>query len=159
MAALTWNLGGLRWEAIYSLSLGMALAGFGTWVIRLLGSWTMGREALGFGDVTLMFMLGAVFGWQFALIVFPLAAVMAIGYVVFRMLTSADNSMALGPWLSAAAVVTLLLWFPTWHEFTRQSVFGMGPVLLVVIGICLLLLPVSLILLVWGKRLLGLDNS
>ncbi len=159
IAAVTWNLGGLHWEAIYSLSVGMALAGFGTWVIRLLGSWTMGREALGFGDVTLMFMLGAVFGWQFALIVFPLAAVLAIGYVVFRMLTSADNSMALGPWLSTAAVVTLLLWFPTWHEFTRQSVFGMGPVLLVVIGICLLLLPVSLIMLVWGKRLLGLDNS
>ncbi|MDP1563613.1 MAG: A24 family peptidase [Pirellulaceae bacterium] len=159
VAVAVWNLGGIRWEAMYSLSLSMMLAGFGTWVIRLLGSWTMGREALGFGDVTLMFMLGAAFGWQFALIVFPLAAVLAIGYVVFRMLTSNDNSMALGPWLSAAAVLVLLFWSPTWHDFTRQSVFGMGPILFLVIGVCLLLLPVSLIMLVWGKRLLGLDNS
>lgn len=158
VAILTWNSGAERWEAIYSLSLSMLLAGLGTWSVRLLATFAMGREALGFGDVTLMFMISAAFGWQFALLVFPLAAVLAIGYVVFRMITSGDNAMALGPWLSAAAILILLTWYPTWHEQTRQPVFGMGPLLLPVIGVCLCLLPCTLLMLVFGKRLLGLEK-
>ncbi len=159
IAGLSWSLGGERWEAVYSLSLSMALAGLGTWAVRLLASWAMGREALGFGDVTLMFMIGAAFGWQFALIVFPLAAVLAIGYVVFKLVTKGDNAMAFGPWLSAAAILVLLCWSSTWHDLTRQSVFGMGPLLMLVIVVCLCLMPVTLLMLVFGKRILGLDNS
>lgn len=158
VAIVTWNLGADRWEAVYSLSMSMLLAGLGTWSVRLLASLAMRREALGFGDVTLMFMISAAFGWQFAMLVFPLAAVLAIGYVVFRMLSSGDNAMALGPWLSAAAILILLTWYPTWHEHTRHPVFGMGPILLPVIGVCLCLLPCTLLMLVFGKRLLGLEK-
>jgi leader peptidase (prepilin peptidase) / N-methyltransferase len=159
VAAITWSFGGIRWEAVYSLSISMALAGFGTWAVRLLAGWVMRREALGFGDVTLMFMIGASFGWQFSLMVFALAPVLAIGYAVFRMLTTGDNALAFGPWLSAAAVLILLYWSPMWHDFSRQTIFGMGPFLLLVLGLCLCLMPVALIILVFGKRLLGLDNS
>ncbi|MBL8889409.1 MAG: prepilin peptidase [Planctomycetaceae bacterium] len=158
VAIWTWNSGAERWEAVYSLSVSMLLAGLGTWSIRLLATRAMGMEALGFGDVTLMFMISAAFGWQFALLVFPLAAVLAIGYVVFRMITSADKTMALGPWLSLAAILLLLAWYPAWHEHTRQQVFGMGPLLLPVIAICLCLLPCTLLMLVFGKRLLGLEK-
>ena len=159
LCVVAWNGGGERWEAVYSLSVSMALAGLGTWLVRLLAGWVMGREALGFGDVTLMFMIGAAFGWQFALLVFAIAPILAIGYALFRAMTAGEQALAFGPWLVAAAVLVLLGWSTVWHDLSRQSVFGMGPFLLVVLGMCLTLMPVALILLVIGKRWLGLDQD
>lgn len=159
LCVVAWNGGDERWEAVYSLSVSMALAGLGTWLVRLLAGWVMGREALGFGDVTLMFMIGAAFGWQFALLVFAIAPILAIGYALFRAMTAGEQALALGPWLVAAAVLVLLGWSTVWHDLSRQSVFGMGPFLLVVLGMCLTLMPVALILLVIGKRWLGLDQD
>ncbi len=43
------------------------------WSFRIVASVVMGREALGFGDVTLMAMVGAFTGWQAVWISFFLA--------------------------------------------------------------------------------------
>jgi prepilin signal peptidase PulO-like enzyme (type II secretory pathway) len=155
----TWSGGNERWEAIYSLSLSMALAGLGTWGVRLLAGWVMGREALGFGDVTLMFMIGAAFGWQFALLVFALAPILAISYALFRMIIAGDNALAFGPWLAAAAGLVLVGWYPIWHDFSRQSIFAMGPLLLGLIAVCLGLMPVALLAMLGLKRVFGIEQS
>lgn len=159
LVIIAWNLGGDRWESVYSTSVSMAVAGAGTWAIRLLATWVMGREALGFGDVTLMFMIGAAFGWQFALMVFAIAPVLAIGYAVFRMVTAGDNALAFGPWLVAAAWWILLFWSNFWQEYSRDTIFGMGPFLCVILASCLALMPVVLGLLVAVKSLLGMGQA
>ena len=34
------------------------------WAVRLIGTAALRREAMGFGDVTLMMMIGTFLGWQ-----------------------------------------------------------------------------------------------
>ena len=48
-------------------------------VVRVLGSQVLRREAMGFGDVTLMAMIGAFLGWQAAVLTFFLGAVLRPG--------------------------------------------------------------------------------
>ena len=43
--------------------------------MRLIGTFALRREAMGFGDVTLMMMIGTFLGWQACLILFFLVAV------------------------------------------------------------------------------------
>jgi len=151
-----WNEAGPRWLSFFSLSCSMALAGLGTWLVRILAGWAVGNEALGFGDVTLMFMIGAAFGWQFALLVFVLAPFLSIGYAIFNYVMTGESALAFGPWLCAAAGILLIFWNPIWNDFTSRQIFGIGPALLLIIAACLLLLPVILSLLLLLKRLFGL---
>ena len=40
------------------------------WAVRIIGTLTLRQEAMGFGDVTLMAMIGAFTGWQSTLLIF-----------------------------------------------------------------------------------------
>jgi leader peptidase (prepilin peptidase)/N-methyltransferase len=94
--------------------------------VRLLGSLAFRREAMGFGDVTLMGMIGAFMGWQAAILTFFLAAFIGLGHALWkvakavkklitrRKVTSADRELPFGPYLSMAAAVLLLSWCRIW---------------------------------------------
>ena len=60
----------------------MGLGGGLVWGFRIVACWAMGQEALGFGDVTLMAMIGAFFGWQIVWIAFFLAPFFGMLFVV-----------------------------------------------------------------------------
>ncbi len=93
---------------------------------RVVGSLVFRREAMGFGDVTLMGMIGAYLGWQAAILTFFLAAFIGLGHAAWkivrtvkkmlsrRKVTSADRELPFGPYLSMAAVVLLLSWCWLW---------------------------------------------
>ena len=51
----------------------MAVGAAVIWTIRFIASVILKREAMGFGDVTLMAMIGAFLGWQAVIIVFFLS--------------------------------------------------------------------------------------
>ena len=53
-----WLLGGPRWQGLLTALVGMAAGGGLIWAVRIIGAATLHREAMGFGDVTLMAMLG-----------------------------------------------------------------------------------------------------
>lgn len=93
------------------------VAGAGlTQLSRLVSSRVLGQEAMGFGDVTLMGMIGSYLGWQavtMAFLIAPLAG-LSIG-VLMRMLTG-KTYLPYGPWLSMAAVVVLFTWNRLWLE-------------------------------------------
>ncbi len=108
--ALAWSLTGLV------VGPGM------TWLVRFVASWLMGQEALGFGDVTLMGMIGSYVGWQAIVFVFALAPLcgIVVGLTV-RMLTG-RTYVPYGPYLSLSAVIVLFCW--KWLWTPTRAIFG-----------------------------------
>lgn len=105
-----------------------ALVGGGvTWAIRWLGSMAFRREAMGFGDVKLMAMIGAFVGWRNALIAMLLGC--ALGAVLggLGQLLGGANVIPFGPYLALGAVLAVFagdalveLLFVTWPEWQRR---------------------------------------
>src|SRR5262249_24107955 len=51
-----WHSGGSRWEGLLTSLVGMAFGGGLVWAVRIVSGVALGKEAMGFGDVTLMAM-------------------------------------------------------------------------------------------------------
>jgi leader peptidase (prepilin peptidase) / N-methyltransferase len=106
--------GTARWNFLLSSLLGMAFAGGLTWAVRISASYGYGIEALGFGDVTLMAMIGAFIGWQPSLIVFFLAPFVGMVFVIIRWIITRELATPYGPYLCGAVVVLLIYWEKLW---------------------------------------------
>ena len=61
------------WAGLLTALVGLVGSGGIVWAVRLIGTAALRREAMGFGDVTLMMMIGTFLGWQACLIAFFLA--------------------------------------------------------------------------------------
>lgn len=115
--AILWN-GTVRWQGAYSALIGMAVGGGMIWVVRIAGAWALKREAMGFGDVTFMAMIGAFLGWQPCVFIFFVAPLAGLVLGVARWLIGLGHEMPYGPFLSLATVVVVLFWphFWLWAE-------------------------------------------
>lgn len=133
---------------------GFVVGGGVVWIVRIVGSHVLRQEAMGFGDVVLMAMVGSVLGWQAALAAFFFAPLLAVFAAIISWLTGRGNAIPYGPWLSLASVLLLLTWPHSWPVAKR--IFDMGP-LMVPIGVFMVsCLFVSLQLVQLIKRLLGI---
>ena len=93
---------------------GMAVSGAWVWLIRIIGPVALGREAMGFGDVTLMAMIGAFLGWQPGLIVFFLAPLAGLVLGLAQWILRRGSEIPYGPFLCLAAVTTVVFWATIW---------------------------------------------
>ncbi|HHK41007.1 MAG TPA: prepilin peptidase [Planctomycetaceae bacterium] len=146
LVGLAFARGGPYWQSAFSAVMGMVIAGGFTWAVRLVASRALGMEALGFGDVTLMAMLGAFLGWQTGLLIFGLAPMTALVIAVAQWIATRRHDIAFGPYLCLAAVVWLVVWRRWWHEWAVNA-FAMGWVLIAVLIVSIVLL--GLLLWVW----------
>jgi leader peptidase (prepilin peptidase) / N-methyltransferase len=121
-----------HWHGLAWSLAGAACGALGTLVIRAVASTALGQEAMGFGDVTLMAMIGAFLGWQPTVIVLLLAplcglaigALMIVGHAVrgamaalipaLRRSGTAKTYLPYGPFLCLAAYVVMLTWRWIW---------------------------------------------
>jgi leader peptidase (prepilin peptidase)/N-methyltransferase len=127
---LAWSLAGL-------------IAGGGiTWLVREISSRILGQEAMGFGDVTLMAMIGSFIGWQPVLLVFILSPVCAIPIAIAARFSSGKTYVPYGPYLSAATLVVLLTW--RWFWPPLKYVFGHPPTIGLLVGGALLTMVILL---------------
>ncbi|MFZ5828829.1 MAG: prepilin peptidase [Planctomycetota bacterium] len=110
-----WWQGGARWAAVLSALVGMAVASGLIWLVRFIGRAALGREAMGFGDVLLMAMIGAYVGWQPSLFIFFLAPVAGLVIGVLTLYLSSDREIPYGPFLCLAAVAVIVWWAPIWE--------------------------------------------
>ncbi|MDB5385658.1 MAG: pppA [Planctomycetaceae bacterium] len=106
---------------------GLVIGGGVVWVVRYIGQSVLRQEAMGFGDVVLMAMVGSFLGWQPTVLVFVLAPLMALLAVAGTWLFARQREIPYGPYLSMAALVVIVGWKWIWDMFER--VFELGPLL------------------------------
>lgn len=130
-ALLLWALGGLRGvhSAWYSPFLGAALGLVCPWALLVLAGKMYRTEAVGFGDVKLLAVLGALCGPR-ALGVAALLAVLAGGVILGAMLLCGKinrrSMVAFGPFLVGGALAAVCLW-PQWRALGNWylALFGL----------------------------------
>jgi leader peptidase (prepilin peptidase) / N-methyltransferase len=129
-----WKFLGLpQWRGLLTSLVGMAWGGGLVWLLRIVASKALGKEALGFGDVLLMAMIGSFLGWQPVLISFFLAAPI-LGLIVglYQWISSGEGQIPYGPYLCLGAAGVVVAWPKVWdHAFATFYVLGwMLPVLI-----------------------------
>ncbi len=149
---VAWAFGGVgrwggeaAWAGLTTALVGLVASGAIVWAVRLIGSAALRREAMGFGDVTLMMMIGVFLGWQACLITFFLAPFAGLVAGVSQFILRRDDVIPYGPFLCLAAATVVVAWAPIWKW--AQPLFGMGGLVPLVLVVCLVLL--GLILAVW----------
>lgn len=134
---------------------GLIVGGGVVWTVRIIGAWVLRREAMGFGDVVLMGMIGSFLGWQPAVMVFLIAPACALIFVTASVIFHRQREFPYGPYLALATLGVLFGWPWLWPRAER--VFLMGPLVVVAALLMTILLAAILILLQGVKRLLGME--
>lgn len=88
--------------------LGMAVGSFAIYASGVFGKVLFRKEAMGFGDVKLMAVIGGVLGWRMALLVFFVAPVIGLGIGIAVLVKKRDHHIPYGPFLSIATIVVIL---------------------------------------------------
>jgi prepilin signal peptidase PulO-like enzyme (type II secretory pathway) len=133
-----WWMGDPRWQGLFTSLIGMAFGGGLVWAVRIIGSQAMGQEAMGFGDVTLMSMIGAFTGWQATLVIFFMAPMAALFISVTQWILTRRNDIAFGPYLCLATLVLLVHWGSIWHESVGHAFAGWVMSAMVTCGLALM---------------------
>ena len=154
---LVWKFGnpvlvgpGNRWESLFSALVGMAAGGGLIWAVRIVGSHALGQEAMGFGDVTLMAMMGAFLGWQATLIVFFLAPFAALFISVSQWLLTRRRDIAFGPYLCGGACYLVVDWDNMWNR--ARPIFELGLFVPGVLAVGLALMGILLMGMRWLRE-------
>lgn len=97
--------------------LGAMLGGFTVWIVRILGSVGFGREAMGLGDVHLMFGVGAIIGAWSSTVAFFLAPFFGIVFAISKFLSGKGRELPYGPFLSLGTAAAMLCSCTAWNAF------------------------------------------
>lgn len=129
-------------NVLFSALVGTAAGLLIVWTVRIVGRLTLGREAMGFGDVVFMGMIGAVVGWQGGVIVFFLAPFAGLIFGLVRALIRSEREIPYGPFLALGTVALLIFWPFLWRFV--EPVFSDAWAILILAGIGVALLVVLL---------------
>jgi prepilin signal peptidase PulO-like enzyme (type II secretory pathway) len=143
IALAAWLAPAVHWAALLSALVGLAVGGGLVWVVRVVGTAALKREAMGFGDVTLMSMIGAFVGWQAAIVIFFLAPFAGLLVGVLQWIAQGEHELPYGPFLCLAALAVIVDWADVWLGVFRF--FAMGWLLPVVLVACMMLMGVLLL--------------
>jgi leader peptidase (prepilin peptidase)/N-methyltransferase len=134
------HLHGLVWS-LCGLLTGAGLM----WSARVAAHRILGIPAIGFGDVTLMAMIGAFMGWQPTLCVLAIAPLVGLVLGLGGRIVTGRSFVAFGPYLCIAAYVVLLTWRLLWEGLQLKIIFSHWPTIAGMVGgsfaaFCLLLI-------------------
>jgi len=148
-----WLVGGAPWEALFTAVVGMAFGGALIWSVRIVGTLALREEAMGFGDVTLMAMIGAFLGWQSTLMVLFFSPAGALFVALAQWIFTGRRDIAFGPYLSVGALYLIVRWAAVWQ--VAALIFDMGWLLNGILAACLLLMLGLLMLMRIVRQALG----
>ena len=119
-AGAAWAGGGDQWIGLATAVVGLAVAAGLVWATRVGASWALGREAMGFGDVTLMAMAGAWLGWQACLLAAVLAVFIGLVHGIGQLLWHSEAELPFGPSLCLGITAVVVAWRPVWELAAPQ---------------------------------------
>ncbi|MDR2345021.1 MAG: A24 family peptidase [Planctomycetaceae bacterium] len=102
-------------SALIGLAAGMWLI----WSVRLVAGFALGVEAMGFGDVILLGMIGVFAGWQSCIVIFFLAPFAGIIPSLIGMLLGHGRMIPYGPFLSFATLLLIIFWAIIWRTMEQ----------------------------------------
>ena len=140
--AIVWLVGGDSWRGLLTALVGLAGGGGIVWIVRIIGSAVLRREAMGFGDVMLMAMIGTFVGWQACLMVFFLAPLAGLVVGIVQVVVRRDSEIPYGPFLCLATLGLLVAWAPIWAW--AWGVFALGWIVPLVVAFCMILMAILL---------------
>ena len=94
-------------ETAYHIYSGVG-AFFAMYAIKILGDKAFKKESLGGGDIKLMFIFGLVLGFPMSICTIFLATFIAFPVAIIILLSSKENIIPFGPFLSMAAILILV---------------------------------------------------
>lgn len=110
-----WFRGGPAWLGLLTALVGAIGGGAMVWAVRIVGSKALHKEAMGFGDVTLMMMIGAFLGWQSSIFIFFIAPFAGLLVGIVQMVLRRDDVIPYGPFLCLGSLVVLVRWADFWN--------------------------------------------
>lgn len=131
-----------HWHGLAAALAGSIVGAGLIWLIRAVSRTLLGYEALGFGDVTLMGMIGAFVGWQPSVLIVLLAPLTGLAAAAVVRLTSHRTVLPYGPWLCLATLIVAGGWRWIWmfeletaprERLMFREFFG-DPVLIGIVG-------------------------
>jgi prepilin signal peptidase PulO-like enzyme (type II secretory pathway) len=131
---VVWRSDGPSWQGLLSSLVGLGFGGGLIWAVRIIGRIALHKEAMGFGDVTLMAMIGSFLGWQACVIIFFLSPFAAIVFAVVQWMLSGRRDLPYGPYLCAVALVLLIKW--PWFWGKSNDYFTVGWLLPTIVVVC-----------------------
>ena len=137
-----WFSAARGWISLITALVGMAVGGGLVWVVRVIAGAVLQREAMGFGDVTLMAMVGAFVGWQAAILIFFAAPLAALVVGLLILILCRDREIPYGPFLCLAALGILIRWSAVWDWASER--FEPGWLVPAVLLVCPFLLGLLL---------------
>ncbi|HEY2415194.1 MAG TPA: A24 family peptidase [Pirellulaceae bacterium] len=139
-----WRGDGKSWQALLSSLVGLCFGGGLVWAVRIAGRLALHKEAMGFGDVTLMAMIGAFLGWQACLMIFFGAPFLALLVAVIQAISTGRRDIPYGPYLCGVTVLVIVKWPGFWEQF--GPLFAFGWLLPIVLAVCVVLMAAMLTL-------------
>jgi leader peptidase (prepilin peptidase)/N-methyltransferase len=143
-----WYRGGESWLGLLTALVGMVGGGAMVWAVRIVGSAALRKEAMGFGDVTLMMMIGAFLGWQPTIFIFFMAPFAGLLIGVAQMILRRDDVIPYGPFLCLAATAVTVWWAWFWNQDPHgfQAIFELGWLLPMVLALGVVMLGAMLVI-------------
>lgn len=122
---LVWWMGGPHWVGLLTSLAGITFGGGLLWAVRVIASRALEREALGFGDVTLLAMIGSFLGWQACLLVFFLAPFAGLLMGLAQLVLGRGREIPYGPFICLAALGVIVGWVKLWQLEQVSRLFNL----------------------------------
>lgn len=142
-----WFWGGGPWLGLLTSLLGMTGCGLLVWIVRIVGTAALRREAMGFGDVTLMMMIGTYVGWQAGVWIFFLAPFAGLVIGILQAVLRRDDEIPYGPFLCLATLFVIVFWGHIWSG--SQMAFDIPLFVPAVLAVCFALM--FILLFIWQQ--------
>jgi len=119
--ALGWPQDMARIDALLSSVIGMAAGSGFVYLAGVLGKVIFGREAMGFGDVKFVGMIGGFLGWQAIVWTFIIGSILGLVFVIVGAVKTERGALPFAPSLGLGAIA-----FMVWQQPLVKMLYDFG---------------------------------